>query len=85
MGSRARRIGRYSSRRASPLMKTPRRGQAPNHMGVTRSRDADERKHGDDDDDESDEIDEVVHGGVPLLLGEGTPLPAARARRLTKA
>jgi hypothetical protein len=54
-------------------------------MGVTRSRDADEREHGHDDDDEADEIDEVVHGGAPLLLGEGTPVPAGCARRLTKA
>ena len=86
MGSRARRIGRYRSRRASPLKKTPCRAQAPDHMRVTRSRDADEREHGDDDDDEADKIDEVVHGGAPLLLlREGTPLPIFRARRLTKA
>jgi hypothetical protein len=54
-------------------------------MLVTRSRDADERKHGDDHDDEADEIDEIVHGGAPLLSGERTPRGATGARPITKA
>lgn len=54
-------------------------------MGVTRLRDADEREHGDDDDHEADEIDEVVHGGAPLLLSSKNAGAEAGARRITEA